>query len=78
MQSLIPGQPDYNIPRSLIVQLGLTVIGSRKARTTNGIVDLNVYSAVRLTVLERSGIPEVTDVPDNVPVNCRTHDLGDA
>ena len=62
------GATRLSLPKSLIEQLGLTVIGSRKARTTNGIVDRNIYSAVRFTVLERSGIIEVTDVPDNVPV----------
>ena len=62
------GATRLSLPKSLIEQLGLTVIGSRKARTTNGIVDRNIYSAVRFTVLERSGIIEVTDLPDNVPV----------
>lgn len=62
------GATRLSLPKSLIEQLGLTVIGSRKARTTNGIVDRNIYSAVQFTVLERSGIIEVTDVPDNVPV----------
>ncbi len=62
------GATRLSLPKSLIEQLGLTVIGSRKSRTTNGIVDRNIYSAVQFTVLERSGIIEVTDVPDNVPV----------
>ena len=62
------GATRLSLPKSLIEQLGLTVVGSRKSRTTNGIVDRNIYSAVRFTVLERSGIIEVTDLPDNVPV----------
>ena len=62
------GATRLSLPKALIEQLGLTVIGSRKARTTNGIVDRNIYSEVRFTVLERSGTIEVTDVPDNVPV----------
>ncbi len=62
------GATQLSLPKSLVEQLGLTVIGSRKARTTNGIVDRNIYSEVRFTVLERSGTIEVTDVPDNVPV----------
>ncbi len=62
------GATRLSLPKSLVEQLGLTVIGSRKARTTNGIVDRNIYSEVRFTVLERSGTIEVTDVPDNVPV----------
>ena len=62
------GATRLSLPKSLIEQLGLTVIGSLKSRTTNGIVDRNIYSAVRFTVLERSGIIEVTDLPDDVPV----------
>ncbi len=62
------GATRLSLPKALIEQLGLTVIGSRKARTTNGIVDRNIYSEVRFTVLERSGTIEVTDVPDNLPV----------
>ena len=62
------GATRLSLPKSLIEQLGLTVIGSRKSRTTNGIVDRNIYSAVQFTVLERSGIIEVTDLPDDVPV----------
>lgn len=62
------GATRLSLPKSLIEQLGLKVIGRCKARTTNGIVDRNIYSAVRFTVLERSGVIEVTDVPENVPV----------
>ena len=62
------GATRLSLPKSLIEQLGLTVIGNRKARTTNGIVNRNIYSEVRFTVLERSGTIEVTDVPDPVPV----------
>ncbi|MDE0481280.1 MAG: aspartyl protease family protein [Candidatus Poribacteria bacterium] len=56
------------LPKSLVEQLGLTPVGSRKAQTTNGIVDRFIYSPVQFTVLERSGIIEVTDIPENVPV----------
>ncbi len=62
------GATRLSLPKTLIEQLGLTPVGSRKARTTNGIVDRIIYSEVRFTVLERSGTIEVTDVPDNVPV----------
>lgn len=62
------GATRLSLPKSLIERLGLTVIGNRKARTTNSIVDRNIYSEVRFTVLERSGTIEVTDVPDPVPV----------
>ena len=57
------GATRLSLPKSLIEQLGLTPVGSRKARITNGIVDRIIYSEVRFTVLERSGTIEVTDVP---------------
>lgn len=62
------GASRLSLPKPLVEQLGLTPVGSRKAQTTNGIVDRFIYSPVEFTVLERSGIIEVTDLPENVPV----------
>lgn len=62
------GASRLSLPKSLVEQLGLTPVGSRKAQTTNGIVDRFIYSPVQFTVLERSGIIEVTDIPENVSV----------
>lgn len=62
------GATRLSLPKPLIEQLGLIPVGSRKARTTNGIVDRYIYSEVRFTVLERSGTIEITDIPENVPV----------
>ena len=62
------GASRLSLPKSLIEELGLIPVGGRKARTTNGIVDRYIYSAVEFTVLERSGIIEVTDLPNDVPV----------
>ncbi|MDE0316239.1 MAG: aspartyl protease family protein [Candidatus Poribacteria bacterium] len=62
------GASQLSLPKSLVEQLGLTPVGSRKGQTTNGIVDRFIYSPVQFTVLERSGIIEVTDIPENVPV----------
>ena len=62
------GVSRLSLPKSLVEQLGLTPVGSRKAQTTNGIVDRLIYSPVQFTVLERSGIIEITDIPENVPV----------
>lgn len=61
------GASRLSLPKSLVEQLGLTPVGNRKAQTTNGIVDRLIYSPVQFTVLERSGIIEVTDIPENVP-----------
>ena len=62
------GATRLSLPSPLIEQLGLTPVGSTRARTTNGIVDRLIYSEVRFTVLERRGTMEVTDLPGNVPV----------
>ena len=62
------GATRLSLPKPLIEQLGLTPIGRTRARTTNGVVDRLIYSAIRFTVLERSGTLEITEVPANVPV----------
>ena len=49
------GATRLSLPAPLIEQLGLTPVGSSRARTTNGIVDWMIYSGVRFTVLERRG-----------------------
>ncbi len=56
------------LPKRLIEQLGLTPVGSKRARTTNGTVLRTVYSTVAFTVLERMGTMLVTGLPDDVPV----------
>ena len=56
------------LPKRLIEQLGLTPVGSKRARTTNGAVLRTVYSTVAFTVLERMGTMLVTALPDDVPV----------
>ncbi|MDE0088960.1 MAG: aspartyl protease family protein [Candidatus Poribacteria bacterium] len=50
------GASQLSLPKSLVEQLGLTPVSSRKGQTTNGIVDRFIYSI------------EVTDIPENVPV----------
>lgn len=54
--------------RSLRNKLGLTPVGSRKARTTNGTVDRIIYSAVQFTVLEQQGAILVTALPGHLSV----------
>ena len=62
------GATRLSLPKPLIKKLGLTPVGSRKARTTNGTVDRTIYSAVQFTVLEREGMVLVTDLPAHLPV----------
>jgi len=49
------------LPKPLIEQLGLTPVGSIPVRTTTGIVDRNIYSEVRFTVMEREETLNITD-----------------
>ena len=64
------GATRLSLPKSLIEQLGLTPVGTIKARTANGIVDwiIYIYSTVEFTVLERKETIRVTDLPENMPV----------
>ncbi|MCZ6676944.1 MAG: hypothetical protein O7E52_06815 [Candidatus Poribacteria bacterium] len=55
------------LKQSVIERLGLPLLGQRKARTTNGIVTRNVYSGAHLSLMEREGIVNVTEVPDDCP-----------
>ena len=56
------------LPRPFIEQLGLTPIRKTYAETANGIVERVIYSEVEYTVLERSDIIRVTDLPEGMPV----------
>ena len=62
------GATRLSLPKSLIEQLGLTPVGTTRARTANGIVDRIIYSTVEFTVLERKETIRVTDLPENTPV----------
>jgi predicted aspartyl protease len=56
-----------SLPRRLVVQLGLEHQRSRRARASAGIVPLDIYGAVRLTVLGRECIMEVAEAPGDCP-----------
>ena len=62
------GATRLSLPTPLIQQLGLTPVGVTRAMTANGIADRTIYSVVEITVLERRGAMEVTDLPENAPV----------
>ncbi|MCE2400673.1 aspartyl protease [Candidatus Poribacteria bacterium] len=62
------GATRLSLPKSLIEQLGLTPVGTTRARTANGIVDRIIYSTVEFTVLERKETIRVTDLPEDTPV----------
>ncbi|HEX8203954.1 MAG TPA: aspartyl protease family protein [Isosphaeraceae bacterium] len=62
------GATFLSMPRRQIQQLGLQRFRTRRARTSGGIVDFDIYGAVRLTVQGRDCIAEVAEVPDSCPV----------
>jgi predicted aspartyl protease len=56
------------VPLRLIVQLGLDPVRTRPSRTIGGLVSLQTYRAVRLTVQGRDCISDVAAIPDEFPV----------
>ncbi len=62
------GATGLSIPTSLIAKLGLQPGRKRRARTSAGPLDLQMYDAVRLTIQGRECFTDVTEVPDDCPV----------
>ena len=56
------------LPKSLVDQLGLTPLRTRRVQAANGVAERTIYSEVRYTVLERSESIQVTDLPEDAPV----------
>jgi predicted aspartyl protease len=56
------------MPTRLIQQLGLKKSYQKRATSTRGVSDIDVYEAVRLTIMGRHMSIDVTDVPDELPV----------
>lgn len=56
------------VPKRFVAQLGLRSYRTRHSRTVAGIVEHNVYTAVRLTVQGRDCISDVIEIPDDLPV----------
>ncbi len=56
------------LPIPLIENLGLTPIKTVRARTATGIIDRLLYSAVEFTILERTSLMQITDLPAGSPV----------
>jgi hypothetical protein len=57
-----------SMPTWLIQQLGLEKTASKRVMSNSGTTEANLYSAVRLTIQNRSCSMDVVEVPDNVPV----------
>jgi clan AA aspartic protease len=56
------------LPTRLIHQLGLKKSYQKRATSTRGIGDTDVYEAVRLTIMGRHMPIDVMEVPDDLPV----------
>ena len=62
------GATGLSMPKRLIEQLGLRPLRNRRARTSAGVVTVQIYSGVRLTIQGRDCLSDVTEVPDDGPV----------
>jgi predicted aspartyl protease len=61
------GAVRLSLPTSLIRQLGIDQVTTRRMNTSAGPRDANVYDVVRLTIQDRFCAVEVLEVPDGVP-----------
>lgn len=57
-----------SLPSRLVKQLGLDKSGSKRVISSTGSGSADLYSAVRLTIQDRSCTMDVMEVPDDVPV----------
>jgi predicted aspartyl protease len=62
------GATTLSLPKRLVAQLGLKPVRTRQARTSGGVVRLQMYGTVRLTVQERDCVCDVVEIPDDCPV----------
>ena len=62
------GATGLSLPRRMVEMLGLLPIRTRRAMTTVGVRDVPTFGAVRLTVLGRDCVCDVTEVDDACPV----------
>jgi predicted aspartyl protease len=62
------GATHLSMPTSMIRQLGLNKFGTRRVKSTRGVVEADLYGSVRLTIQGRSSHLDVMEVPDDVPV----------
>jgi predicted aspartyl protease len=62
------GATTLSMPKRLIQQLGLRPFRTRRALTTSGPANVQVYGTVRLTVQGRECNADVSELPDECPV----------
>lgn len=62
------GATMLSLPKRFIERLGLLPFRVRRARTSAGTIEAQVYRAVRLTIQGRDCITDVSELPDDCPV----------
>jgi len=62
------GATTLALPTGIIEQLGLKLVSKKQATSSQGLDPVNIYEAVRLTLMERSCTVDVIEVPNEVPV----------
>lgn len=62
------GATGLSMPKRLIQELGLKPLRKRQARTSVGIVTVQMYGTARLTIQGRECPTDVTELPDECPV----------
>ena len=61
------GATSLSLPTSMIKKLGLRQVDKRKIKTANGSVVRRVYSPALITILGRSSVFRVVELPEDVP-----------
>jgi predicted aspartyl protease len=62
------GATMLSMPTSLIERLGLVQFGTKRMRTSAGLVDARLFEVVQLTIQGRDCRIDVLEVPDGTPV----------
>ncbi len=62
------GSSTLLLPRAVIARLGLLPTRRKQARGIGGVSDIQMYSAVRLTIQDRDCVVDVGEVDDSLPV----------
>lgn len=62
------GASTLSLPTSMIRQLGLIKIKTRRAMTSRGLANSDIYAVARLTIQDRDCSLDVVEIPDGVPV----------
>jgi clan AA aspartic protease len=62
------GATGLSLPTHIIRQLGLEKRRSKRVTSSNGVCEVAIYEAVRLTIEQWDCTVDVVEVPDEVPV----------